>query len=439
MILLFSTEIYAYARVKPAAVIDYLTTYGYIDEDSNSSEDITSKGLSKFQKFMGLQANGRLTKVTKKLIYSPRCGEPDIIHGTEKIPSLIEKIMKKRTITYKIKKWTKWIPTSIQNQTIYNMLKMWSDDLSVKCRWSAFDPDVVIMFNPEKNKRIEAKSKNKYDVYTKLQVKDNVVTINLFADAAQSVSILTKTSAHAFGHVFGHKHSNLYGIMSPIFRPNSIMENGKCEVRLTASFTHLHIGWSYLIKDNLAWGIQEGYEVQYPPKKATDIWKGVPPNIDDGFSWGNNWETYFFQGSQYYRFDTSKGRVADGYPNDIIDGWPGVPNDIDAVFSDEIQKTFFFKQNKVYLFNDELNRVEQGFPKRIGEVFQNVPNFIDAAFHYYADDTVYFFQDLYYWRLTKLTEREKDMITKKKVKFVKRVALGPFLIKYDWHNLCTEV
>ena len=130
----------------------------------------------------------------------------------------------------------------------------------------------------------------------------------------------------------------------------------------------------------------------------------------------------FFQGTQYYRYDAGLDRVADGYPNAISAGWHGVPDYIDAVFTDETGKTYFFKSDKTYLFDDEKNHVHSDYPKLIKDVFKGIPNDIDTVLRYYYDGKVYFFKGLYYWTWNS-TASTSD---------------GPYVIKYDWKNLCLE-
>lgn len=47
--------------------------------------------------------------------------------------------------------------------------------------------------------------------------------------------------------------------------------------------------------------------------------------------WGHNGKTYFFSGTQYWRYDESEGRVELDYPRDMS-LWREVPYHIDAAF-----------------------------------------------------------------------------------------------------------
>jgi len=162
------------------------------------------------------------------------------------------------------------------------------------------------------------------------------------------------------------------------------------------------------------------YSVEYPPVKVSHIFKEIPDNFDDAFSWGKNYATYFFKGSRYYRIKVGSTEVDDDFPQPISEGWAGVPDDIDSVFTDLDFNTHFFKGDLDYKYNDTIDRVADGYPKKISDEFKglNVSNF-DAVFHYYADDVVWFFKGLHYWKLSKNFGLQ-----------------GPYVTRYDWKNLC---
>ncbi|RWS07178.1 Matrix metalloproteinase-16-like protein [Dinothrombium tinctorium] len=54
--------------------------------------------------------------------------------------------------------------------------------------------------------------------------------------------------------------------------------------------------------------------------------------IDAAMIWGYNEKTFFFKGSQYWRFDEKSMRVEADYPRDMA-FWKGLPTNIDAAFT----------------------------------------------------------------------------------------------------------
>ena len=55
-------------------------------------------------------------------------------------------------------------------------------------------------------------------------------------------------------------------------------------------------------------------------------------NIDTVFSWIGNGRTYFFKGSNTWRFDDTKSESEKRFPKSIATQWIGVPNNIDEAF-----------------------------------------------------------------------------------------------------------
>jgi len=405
-------------------VYDYLKKYGYLtEEQSNGNEQITH-ALKQFQTKMGIRADGKLNKVTQKLLSTSRCGERDIYPDDDHVISLRERIQNTGVLKYNIKEWSKLIPKTLLNQTLYHSIKTWAEDMDVQVKWSPDKPDLNVVLQSGKKK--DALS-SQHDVLTEVKLIANVYTIFFYSVASQSLSRFSQSCKHALGHAFGHKHADLYGVMSPILRSDV---NRKCQISLTGAFCHTNQGMNYLVKDSLVWRLDpnEQYRAIYPPMKVSKVFKGIPDNFDDAFSWGHNWATYFFKGSRYWRLAPGQTFVDDGYPQMIEYGWPGIPDDIDAVSTLPLSlnsATYFFKKELVYLFDDSAGRVAKGYPKKISEVFRgnNIPDKgFDAAFHYYKDDTVYFFKGLYYWRLpTGATDTH---------------LLGPYLITLDWKDTC---
>lgn len=75
--------------------------------------------------------------------------------------------------------------------------------------------------------------------------------------------------------------------------------------------------------------------------------------------------TYFFKGSDYYRFNDATQAVDPGYPRSIASFWKGVPNNLDTVLSFNNGQTYFFKDNLFYRFNNTAEQVDIEYPKSI--------------------------------------------------------------------------
>ena len=104
------------------------------------------------------------------------------------------------------------------------------------------------------------------------------------------------------------------------------------------------------------------------PKPISAGFPGVPNNVDAVFKWAANGKMYFFKGSQYWRFEsklesTGQAGVSDKYPRPIA-VWKGVPNNIDSVVTYENKRTYFFKGNTYYRFDDTGFKVSVDFMSR---------------------------------------------------------------------------
>ena len=82
--------------------------------------------------------------------------------------------------------------------------------------------------------------------------------------------------------------------------------------------------------------------------------------------------------------------VAPGYPRLISDNWPGLPGHIDAAFTYRNGKTYFFKGSQYWRFVD--TKMDDDYPKLISEGFRGIPDNVDAAFVWSGNGKIYFFK-----------------------------------------------
>ncbi|XP_057296594.1 matrix metalloproteinase-21-like [Hydractinia symbiolongicarpus] len=207
-----------------------------------------------------------------------------------------------------------------------------------------------------------------------------------------------------------------------LMEPKANLRTGK-NCFITSVFSNMADGKTYFFNNSYFWRLSSSYKADFGyPRNVTQKWKGLPHTFDEVFLWGANWKTYFFKGKYYYLYDTQKDQVLNGYPQLISQGWAGVPNDVDAAFTDRNRISFFFKGKLVYKYDNSRDRVAFGYPMKIRDVFPGLPNDIDSAFHYYYDGSIYFFKG---WRYYKWNE-------------IHQKADGPFFVRQDWHNICTD-
>lgn len=260
-------------------------------------------------------------------------------------------------------------------------------------------------------------------------------------DEAWTVNSLRPIAVHEIGHSLGLNHSTVPGsIMTPFtsnLQSNVVLSNddvdgihaiyGYCRPRVTAIESWMGNGKSFIFHGDRFWRLNDLSSEADPgyPKKISSTWINVPDDIDEVFLWGHNWNTYFFKGHQYYRYNDRLDKVENlYYPKNISEGWRGLPTDgIDAGFTWSNKKSYFFKGNKVYLYDNIQDEVDSEYTngKLISDVWPGIPDNIDSVFRWYWDGISYFFKgdSYYFWNDGTHT------------------AEGPFLIgNTAWKNVC---
>ena len=69
------------------------------------------------------------------------------------------------------------------------------------------------------------------------------------------------------------------------------------------------------------------------PKNINEVFPGIPNNINAVFTWSKDNKTYFFKGPFYYKYDDKNKKVDRGYPKRSSKRWKNMPKLIDAIFS----------------------------------------------------------------------------------------------------------
>ncbi|XP_032869706.1 matrix metalloproteinase-21-like [Amblyraja radiata] len=150
-------------------------------------------------------------------------------------------------------------------------------------------------------------------------------------------------------------------------------------------------------------------------------WHGIPRQGIDAFVHVCTWSkdaTYFFKGTQYWRYDNINDRAYTqdphgvSFPKLISSGFPGITGPINAAFFDRRdQCVYFFKDSTVTAFNVNTNQRVAGFPKRIIDVYPPLDpgdhplGNLDAVYYSYTYRAVFFFKGLYFWRVVGRRER----------------------------------
>uniref|UniRef100_A0A8C6XQN0 Matrix metallopeptidase 20 n=1 Tax=Naja naja TaxID=35670 RepID=A0A8C6XQN0_NAJNA len=116
------------------------TTYSFRSLGGNS----TTRKIQQMQAFFGLQVTGKLDYSTMDIIKRPRCGVPDVANY-RLFPG--EPKWKKRTLTYRIKKYTSSLTQAEVNKAVEMGLRTWSAAAPLSfIRAKTGEADIMISF-----------------------------------------------------------------------------------------------------------------------------------------------------------------------------------------------------------------------------------------------------------------------------------------------------
>ena len=117
------------------------------------------------------------------------------------------------------------------------------------------------------------------------------------------------------------------------------------------------------------------------PRRIRDHWPGLfTNNIAAAVNWGNG-KVYFFSGDQYCRYDVTADQVDPGYPRRIRDHWPGLfTANITAAVNWGDGKVYFFSGDRYCRYDIQTDQVDRGYPLRIRDHWPGLfVSGIDAA------------------------------------------------------------
>ncbi|KAB0370815.1 stromelysin-1-like [Muntiacus reevesi] len=112
----------------------------------------------------------------------------------------------------------------------------------------------------------------------------------------------------------------------------------------------------------------------------SSFWPSLPSGIDAAYEATSKDTVFIFKGNQFWAIRGNEMQA--GYPRGIHTlGLPSTVRKIDAAFSDkEKKKTYFFVEDKYWRFDEKRQSMEPGFPKQIVEDFPGIEPEVDAVF-----------------------------------------------------------
>jgi len=439
----------------------YLVKYGYLPTsdtgDANFNQRLMTaqslkRAIQKFQDFAGLKATGILDGATKKLMETPRCGVKDqvgvgIKFRRRKRYAQQGSKWSMKTLTYRITKYPSYTYLSKQqvDLEIKKAFKIWSDSSSLRfLRKRTGSVHIEIRFERKEHgdgDPFDGPGGTLAHAFFPIYGGDAHFDDQEYwtAESYKGTNLL-QTAAHEFGHSLGLSHSNVKGaLMAPFYQgyksnlklsqddirgiqalygenqgendeddeddddgfgspPSDLCSDGG---RVDTMFSTSD-GKYYAFKGDKYYLLTDSNVATGYPQQISDGWPGLPSNIDAAVTWPNNQYTYFFKGAKYWRFDQYKRMSDGGYPKRIADEWIGIPDDLDAVFVwSGNGKIYFFKGSKYYKF-DPAKRppVSTAYPKHVSN--WELPSGISAALQW-TNKRTYFFHNGHYYRFNDRT------------------------------------
>eukprot|EP00794_Sanderia_malayensis_P020497 gene20497-22514_t len=95
---------------------------------------------------------------------------------------------------------------------------------------------------------------------------------------------------------------------------------------------------------------------------------GLPRHMtsfDAVSTWTGNRKTYFFKGSNYWRYNEAYRRFDHGYPRSIKRNWRGLPDHVDTAFIAPNHHMYFVKNGLIYKMGYHTAKVKYRYPKRL--------------------------------------------------------------------------
>ncbi|XP_044127214.1 matrix metalloproteinase-18-like [Bufo gargarizans] len=135
------------------------------------------------------------------------------------------------------------------------------------------------------------------------------------------------------------------------------------------TFVSTKDGSIYLFKGEYFWDLSHGKLPMTPKKKYPQListkWKELPASIDAAIRMQNpkaeqDGKIFFFKGNKYWKYDNDK--IEAGYPKPMKEGFPGIPANVDAAFTQPAivakgnkvireERIFFIKGKKFYVYD----------------------------------------------------------------------------------------
>ncbi|MBW04424.1 Interstitial collagenase, partial [Eschrichtius robustus] len=342
----------------------YLENYYNLKSDGKQVErqrnsDPVVEKLKQMQKFFGLKVTGKPDAETLNVMKQPRCGVPDMVQFvlTQGNPQWED-----THLTYRIENYTPDLSRADADHAIEKAVQLWSSVSPLTfTKVSEGQADIMISF-------------------VRGDHRDNSPFDGQGGNLAHAFQPGPGTGGDVHFDEDERWTNNFRGPSQNPTQPIGPQTPQVCDSKLTFDAVTTIRGEVMFFKDRFYMRTNPFY----PEAELNFIslfWPHLPNGLQAAYEVADRDEVRFFKGNKYWAV---KGQdVLYGYPKYIYRsfGFPRTVKNIDAAVSEEdTGKTYFFVANKCWRYDEYKQSMDAGYPKMIAEDFPGIGNNVDAVF-----------------------------------------------------------